>query len=318
MKNFWKTLKRPIAILAPMEEVTDLVFREIISTTAKPDVFFTEFTSADAIFSKGYDRIIKKLLFTKNQHPIVAQLWGSTPANYEKAAKFIVELGFDGIDINMGCPDRSVMRRNSGAALINDFKLAEEIINAVKKSTPEIPLSVKTRLGSDSKQTKEWLTFLLSQELSALSIHARTAQAMSKGTADWGEIGKTVKLRDSLKLDTLIIGNGDVIDYKDIVLKHKKYGIDGAMVGRGIFQNPWLFDKSENPVNHSKKDYLDLLIKHTRLFNEKWGKTKNFEIMKKFFKVYVKGFKGADDLRQRLMAAKNYIDVERIMHSVEW
>lgn len=316
MSNFWKTLKTPITALAPMDDVTDLVFREIVATTAKPDVLFTEFTSADALFSRGRDRMIRKLLFTQIQRPIVAQIWGANPENFNKTAKYIEELGFDGIDANMGCPNRSIMKKNSGASLINNTHLAGELIDAVRKGSPNLSLSIKTRLDIDQDSTKEWISFLLSRNIDTLIIHGRDAQSMSKGEANWEEIGEAVELKNKINPEILIIGNGDVKSYKEVQEKHKNYGVDGVMIGRGIFHNPWIFERSENTVAHTKKEYIDLLISHTKLFNDKWGKTKNFNTMKKFFKIYVKGFNGADDIRQKLMESTNYEEANYILGSV--
>jgi len=292
-----------------MDDVTDFVFREIIATIAKPDVLFTEFTSSDALFSNGHDKVIKRLMFTETQRPIVAQIWGATPENFKKAAKYVEELGFDGIDINMGCPDKDVMKKNSGASLINNKQLAEDIITETRKGSKKLPLSIKTRLGDNQDSTKEWISFLLSKDINTLIIHGRDAKSMSKGKADWEEIEKAVNLRNKINPKILIIGNGDVESYKEVMEKHEKYGVDGVMIGRGIFHNPWVFEKSENPATHTQKERIDLLLNHTKLFNDKWDGIKNFETMKKFFKIYVNGFKGANDLRQSLMNSKNYEEV---------
>jgi nifR3 family TIM-barrel protein len=316
MANFWKELQTPITCLAPMDDVTDYVFRENVATTAKPDVLFTEFTSADALFTKGRDKVAKKLMFSQNQRPIVAQVWGSTPENLGKAASYIEELGFDGIDVNMGCPDKGIMKKNSGAALINNKSLVGEIINAIRKAAPNLPLSIKTRLAINEDLTQEWMSFLLSQNISALTLHGREAKVMSKGDANWEEIGKAVQLKNKINPEIIIIGNGDVKSYEEIKEKRKNYGVDGVMIGRGIFQNPWLFERSENPIEHTRKEYIDLLLKHTKLFNDTWGKTKNFNIMKKFFKIYVRGFHGADSIRIQLMATKNYDEVVDIISKV--
>jgi len=298
-----------------MDDVTDFVFREIVATTAKPNVLFTEFTSTDGLFSKGHDKVARRLLFSEVQRPVIAQIWGATPENYEKAAKFIEELGFDGIDINMGCPDKGVMKKNSGASLINNKQLVSEIINAVRAGSPNIPLSVKTRLDTDQELTKEWISFLLSRNIDTLIIHGRKAEAMSKEKANWEEIAKAVKLRDKINPEILIIGNGDVSSYKEVLEKRNNYGVDGVMIGRGIFHNPWIFEKSKNPLKHTKKEYIDLLKRHVDLFNDTWGKTKNFELMKKFFKIYVKEFKGADDLRQKLMECRSYEEVGCVINA---
>lgn len=316
MSNFWKKLKKPITALAPMDDVTDFVFREIIATIAKPDVLFTEFTSADALFSNGHEKAEKKLLFSEIQKPIVAQIWGSTPENFQKAAILIEDLGFDGIDINMGCPDRSVMSKNSGAALINNKELVAEIISAVRKGSKKIPLSIKTRLGMSKDLTKEWILFLLSQNIDTLIIHGRNAKSLYKGEADWEEIGKAVVLKNKINPNIILIGNGDVKDYKEVEEKHKTYGVDGVMIGRGVFHNPWVFEKQENLSRHSKDEFINLLLTHSKLFNDKWGKTKNFETMKKFFKIYINAFRGANSLRQKLMKTKSYEEVCSIVCSI--
>ncbi len=296
-----------------MDDVTDLVFREIVAITAKPDVMFTEFTSADAISSRGLEGVARKLFYTEVQRPIVAQIWGNNPETFGTAARYIQDKGFDGIDINMGCPDRKIMKKSCGAALINNQKLVSDLINAVRQSAPDIPLSIKTRLDSDRSKTSEWISFLLSQDISALTLHARTAKDLSKIPADWEELGKTVELRNKLNSKVTVIGNGDVMSYKEIVEKHKTYGVDGVMVGRGIFHNPWIFEKDQNPVEHTYEEHINLLMKHTELFNKTWGNTKNFELMKKFFKIYVKGIAGSNDLRQKLMETKSYTEFFDIM-----
>ena len=306
MINFWKKLKKPITALAPMDDVTDFVFREIIAGIAKPDVLFTEFTSADGLFSSGSEKVMRRLLFSEIQRPIVAQIWGSNPENSKKAAKLIENLGFDGIDINMGCPDRSIMSKNSGAALINNKELVKEIIDATRKGSSKLPVSIKTRLDKNRELTREWIIFLLSQNIDALILHGRSAKAMSKGEADWEEIGRAVELRDKINPEIILIGNGDVKSYKEVEEKHKNYKVDGVMIGRGVFNNPWIFERDKEPKEHTKDEYINLLITHTRFFNDKWGEDKNFHEMKKFFKNYIKGFKGANILRQRLMKVKNY------------
>ena len=315
MSDFWKDISKPITVLAPMDDVTDLVFRETISRIAKPDVMFTEFTSAEALCSIGKDKVARKLSYSENQRPIVAQIWGSNPEAFIKAAIYIKELGLDGIDINMGCPDKYIMKKGSGAALVKNKKLAEELINAVKDGAPTLSLSIKTRLDNDQNLTEEWISFLLEQSINALTLHARTAKDLSKVPTNWDEIGKAVKLKNKINPEVTIIGNGDVRSYKEIVEKFNVYGVDGVMVGRGIFHNPWLFDKSETTKVHSKKEYFELLKEHTKLFNETWDDSKNFAVMKKFFKMYIKDFRGANKLRQQLMETKSYEEFCKIINS---
>jgi len=308
--NFWQQLKldnKPFLTLAPLDGVTDFVFREMISETAKPDVLFTEFTNTEALFSKGYDRTIPRLKFSEKQHFIVAQVWGTDPKNFYAAAKLVKELGFDGIDINMGCPDRGVLRIGSGAAHIKNPTLAGEIISATKDGAGGLPVSVKTRIGVSAIVTESWAEFLLEQKLSALIIHGRTAKEQSKVPAHWDEIEKVVKLRDQIAPDTVVVGNGDITSYEEAVMAHTRYGVDGVMIGKGVFLNPWVFEKVS--TEHITQEYLKLLLKHTKLYCDTYKENLKFDVMKKFFKVYVKSFRGADKLREQLMDTDNYEQV---------
>lgn len=309
--NFWQKLPKPFLILAPMEDVTDVVFREIVCDICKPDVLFTEFTSADGLMSKGKDRVIRSLLYSERQRPIVAQIWGTNLQNYQHATKLIKQLGFDGIDINMGCPDKGVIKKNAGSAIIKDFKRAKEIIELVKQESGDIGVSVKTRLGFDKVITEEWISFLLEQKINALTVHGRIATEMSKNPADWNEIKKAVDIKNKIAPETLIIGNGDVKSYKQAIEYSDKYKVDGIMIGRGIFSNPWIFEKKEKI--HLRGEYINLLLKHTNLFVSTWGSTKNFDVLKKFYKMYVRNFDGADQLRQKLMECTNRQQVERVI-----
>ena len=311
MTNFWQKLPKPFTVLAPMENVTDFVFREIVATTCPPDVLFTEFTNVEGLLSPGRKNLISKFKFSQNQRPIVAQIWGTKPESFYKVAKMVREMGFDGVDINMGCPDKTVLKNGSGAALCNNPKLAGEIIEATKKGAKEIPISVKTRLGVREVKTEEWITFLLEQKIDSLTIHGRTAHQMSEGLADWEEIGKAVTIRNKIAPSTLIVGNGDVKSYAEAVAKSQKYGLDGIMIARGIFANPWVFEKEPN--THPKKEYIEVLLKHLDLYEKTWGGIKDFNIMKKFFKMYVNNFPGAASLRARLMNTKNYQEVREIL-----
>jgi len=311
MPNFWKNLVKPFLILAPMEDVTDHVFREIVCDIAKPDVLFTEFTSADGLMSVGKNRVIRSLLFSEKQRPIVAQIWGTKPENYLNTAKLVREMGFDGIDINMGCPDKGVIKKNAGSALIRDFKMAKEMIDAVKQGSADLAVSVKTRLGFDKVITEEWISFLLEQKLDALAIHGRIATEMSKKPADWNEIKKAVDIRNKIAPNTLIVGNGDVKSYKQAISYSKKYKVDGIMIGRGIFTNPWIFEKEQKL--HTKEEQILILINHTKLFVDTWSNTKNFNVLKKFYKMYVRNFDGADELRQCLMECDNYEQVISVL-----
>lgn len=311
MLNFWQKLDKPFTILAPMDDVTDDVFRQVILSAARPDVFFTEFANVDGLVHGANGIPLRKLNYSKNQHPIVAQIWGTDPTNFEKAAKIVAELGFDGIDINMGCPVRDVVKKGAGSGLIGNYDLVSEIIKAVKRGAPKIPLSIKTRLGNKTNISHEWISFLLEQDICALTVHGRIATQMSRGKADWDEIGKIVEIRNEIAPSTIIIGNGDVTSYAEVLEKQEKYGVDGVMIGRGVFMDPWVFSKKKK--SHSRDDYFKLLSYHVDLFERTWGKTKNFAILKKFFKMYVKDYEGAGEFRQKLMNTKSISEIKKLL-----
>lgn len=313
MQNIWQKLKKPIFILAPMDDVTDTVFRQIIGDLAPPDLYYTEFTSVDGLTSEqGRDAVSRRLQYTEKERPLIAQIWGNDPKKFYESAKLCKELGFDGIDINMGCPEKSVVRRGMCSGLINTPELAGEIIKATKEGAGGLPVSVKTRLGMRQIQP-EWIEFLLKQDLPVLIIHGRTVKEMSKVPAHWDEIKKVVEMRDKIAPQTLIIGNGDVISYEDGLNKVKETGVDGIMIGRGIFKNLWIFEKTGNLPNLTIEERLNYLLKHSRLFVETWGQTKSFAILKKFYKIYISDFEGASELRVKFMETKNLEEVESLV-----
>lgn len=313
MSNFLQKLKKPFTVLAPMDDVTDNVFRQVVLKAGRPDIFFTEFTNVDGLLHGANGIPLKKLNFTLDQHPIVAQLWGTDPENFYKAAKIVKKMGFDGIDINMGCAVKDIIKKGAGAGLIGNFKLTEEIIKAVKKGAGGLPVSVKTRLGNRENVADKWIEFLLEQKLDSLTIHARLAKQMSKGAADWDEIGKIVELKNKIMPETLIIGNGDILSYKKVLEVAEKYKVDGIMIGRGIFQNPWVFEKVER--KHTKKEYLKLLKYHLDLFEKDGGDSKRFQALKKYFKIYIRDWRGANDLRKKLMETKTLSEAKEILNS---
>lgn len=313
MKNIWNELKKPILILAPMDDVTDTVFRQVIIHCGKPDLFFTEFVNTDGLCSKGREKLLPKLKFEKNEKPIVAQIWGNNPQNYYASAKLIEKLGFDGIDINLGCPDRSIVRKGACSGLIKNTPLVKEIIKATQEGVKKIPVSVKTRIGYDKLQTEEWIGFLLEQNLDAITIHGRITTEMSKYAANWEEIGKAVQLRNLLKRKTLIIGNGDVKSYSEAIEKHKVYGVDGVMIGRGIFQNPWIFNPAKDLASVSKEEKIQLLIYHLNLFQKTYKGTRHFDSMKKFYKMYLSDFADAQNLRTKLMQYSTVEDSLKVL-----
>jgi nifR3 family TIM-barrel protein len=304
--NFWQKLKTPIFILAPMDGVTDTVFRQIVISCGRPDVLVTEFVPVDALLSSAQDRVIKNSLsFDESERPIVAQIWGTDPDKFREAAKILAKLGFDGIDINMGCPVETIIKKGACSALIKNPKLAVKIILATIDGAGNVPVSVKTRLGFDKLETEEWTKTLLSTPISALTLHLRTAAQMSKVPAQWDEIEKAVSVRGEIGSKALIIGNGDIKSLDEAQQMVSKYKIDGVMIGRGIFENVYLFNTSIDPEQVTPQQKMDLLLKHLDLFHKTWGDKRNFEIIKKFVKCYVNNFKGATDARDTLMKTKS-------------
>ena len=305
----WKNLPKPFLMLAPLEGVADTVFRQIVASCAKPDVFVTEFTSADGFCSPGRTAVRNNFIFTPEEMPIIAQIWGKNPETIYETAKAAAGMGFSGIDINMGCPDRNVMAHGGGGRMIDTPDLAQSAIAAMKAGIKDagvvLPVSVKTRIGTKKIMTESWLSFLLNQEIDALTVHGRTVAELSKVPAHWDEIAKAVSLRDAMKLSTVIVGNGDVKNASEAMEKCSQYGVDGVMIGRGIFTNMWAFDRSEAPHLGTPSELIDVMERHVRLFAKVWGTTKDYAILKKFFKVYVNNFYGAIDWRVKAMATNS-------------
>lgn len=312
--NFWNNLKKPIMVLAPMADVTDPAFRRIIAKYGKPDVMWTEFVSADGLFLGGYEHLIKDLAFTEAERPLVAQFFTSKPEMMEKAARLAVELGFDGIDINMGCPDKSIEKQGAGAALIKNPKLAQELILAAKRGAGDLPVSVKTRIGYNKNELETWIPAILETKPAVLTLHARTRKEMSLVPARWEHVKRVVEIRDEMKSGTLIFGNGDALSLEDAENKVKETGADGVMLGRAIFGNPWRFNRQIRKEDLTKEDILKVLVEHTKLYEELLPH-KNFSIMKKHFKAYVSGWDGAKELRVRLMETHNSKEVEDVVNS---
>lgn len=310
MNNIWQKLKKdkkPFFVLAPMDDVTDTVFRQIVKKHSPADLMMTEFANTDGWCSAGRDAIYKRLRHVKTERPLIAQIWGANPEHYEMISKDIVELGFDGIDINMGCPIKDVVKTGACSALIENHDLAAEIIQATKRGcSGKIPVSVKTRIGYHKIDTEKWCGFLLSQDIEALTIHGRTKKDMSKVPANWEEIAKVVALRDKISPETVVVGNGDVLTKEQGVERAKESGVDGVMIGRGIFQNFFVFQSG-----HKESDLivmLKILKEHTLLHKELLEGNK-FEPLKKFVKMYVHGFSNAGAVRADLMNAKSHDDL---------
>ena len=324
-KGFWAQLKKPIFALAPMSDVTDAAFRRIIAKYGKPDVMWTEFVSADGLAlapKEGKEKLLMNLQYTEAERPIVAQFFTSNPERMEFAARLAKKLGFDGIDINMGCPDRSVEKQGAGASLMKNVELACELVKAAKRGAGDIPISVKTRIGYSKPELEKWLPEILKEEPAVVTVHARTRKEMSKVPARWEFVKRAVEIRNEMKSKTLILGNGDVKNLNNAMDKVKETGCDGVMLGRAIFGNPWLFNRGKrSDLGNSKRSDLEerlrVLVEHTKLFDKLLSNPpaggKNFSIMKKHFKAYVSGFDGARELRTELMETNNSQEVEKIV-----
>lgn len=338
--SFWHHLPKPFFVLAPMADVTDVAFRSIIAersahtradgTVGAADVTWTEFVSADGLAlapEEGRRKLLADLEYGENERPIVAQLFSSVPERMEAAAALCAELGFDGVDINMGCPDRSIEKQGCGAAMIKDPAKAVAVIEAAKRGAQragkdgreQLPVSVKTRLGYNRDELEEWLPALLAARPAAITLHARTRKEMSKVPARWERITRAVEIRDAFfgaagkehEHPTLILGNGDVTDLADARAKAAATGADGVMLGRAIFGNPWLFHPDRRVADVPLTERLMTMVEHTERF-ERMLPHKNFAIMKKHYKAYVEGFPGAKELRVELMEAPDAAAVRRI------
>jgi nifR3 family TIM-barrel protein len=307
MTSFWHTLPRPFFVLAPMADVTDPAYRRLICAYGKPDVTWTEFVSADGLYhtreKKGMkdeeNPLVRDLLYTEGERPIVAQLFSSNPDAMAYASSLAKELGFDGVDINMGCPDRSIEKQGAGAAMMKNPARAKEVIRAAKSSG--LPVSVKTRIGYNTIEMDEWLTAVLEEDLAALTVHLRTRKEMSKVEAHWDLMPQAVAIRDRVSPSTLILGNGDVKDMEDARQKVDATGADGIMLGRAIFGNPWLFT-GRKLEDISAKERIEALLTLAEYFEE-LRPAKSFHLLKKHVKAFVAGFDGASELRAFLMEA---------------
>lgn len=320
-------LNKPFFILAPMDDVTDSVFRSVIASLASADLYFSEFVNVDGLNSPGRSRLLKKLYFTPAEKPLFAQLWGKDPENFYQIARQIAdgtmadELGlpkpfnFSGVDLNMGCPKKQEVMSGTCSALINNRPLAKEIIEATKAGLAgKLPLSVKTRTGFNDVDFS-WLEFLLNQSLFMLTVHGRTRLQQSKVPANWQHIKQARLLRDKLAPKTLIVGNGDVLNYSHGVKLATQSALDGIMIGRGIFNDPYAFSKDSPWLNMTKKKRLKLYLSHALLFQSTWKNNERpIYSLNKFCKVYVSGFNGAKELREVLM---NQTDINSLINTLK-
>lgn len=315
-ENFWRELPRPFFILAPMEDVTDIVFRHVVSEAARPDVFFTEFTNTESFcHPEGIHSVRGRLTFSEDEQPMVAHIWGDKPEHFREMSIGMAEMGFKGIDLNMGCPVANVASKGKGSGLILRPETAAEIIQASKAGG--LPVSVKTRLGYyDIDEWKDWLKHVFEQDIANLSIHLRTRKEMSKVDAHWELIAAIKQMRDDIAPDTLLTINGDIPDRKTGLELAEKYGIDGIMIGRGIFHNPYAFEKE--PREHTSKELLGLLRLHLSLF-DKYSKEESrlFKPLRRFFKIYVRGIRGASELRHQLMQTNTTDEARALLDDFE-
>lgn len=324
--NFWNTSKRPLVMLAPMEDVTDTAFRELIlhhTTPGNLDVVFTEFASTDGLcHPEGRSNVAQRLIISKTERQllnekgvkIVAQIWGSNPEKFFEATKYISEnYDFDGIDINMGCPVRNVVSHGSCSALIDNEPLAAEIIRATREAT-SLPVSVKTRIGLKKVDTERWMNFLFRQPLEGVILHGRIQKQMSEGEANWNEIAKASTIRDLIAPQIPLIGNGDVFSFEDAHERSKRFSTDGVMIGRGIFKNPWMFESPLSEIEIEKR--FATLLKHLQLYESAWGNSRPFPVLKRFFKIYISDFRGAAEIRKELMETNSFEEAYRVIKNI--
>jgi tRNA-dihydrouridine synthase len=317
MNSFWQNLPKPFFVLAPMDDVTDSPFRRLMATLAPPDVYFTEFGNATGLQSNGRRRVLQKFTVhpDESESLLVAQLWGKVPEDYLRSAQELAATGnFAGIDINMGCPERNIVSKGCCSGLINTPELASDIITATKQGAGNLPVSVKTRIGFKTITTEEWIGHLLRQDLAALTIHGRTQKEMSAVPAHWDQIGLGVSLRDQIAPQTIVIGNGDVTSIEQGQELAKEHGVDGIMIGRGVFHNPWVFDASGE--QRTPQAGLVALERHLDYYQYSWEGQKSYEPLKRFFKIYIQGYPGANDLRQRFMETHEYAQARALLTEV--
>lgn len=305
MANIWNKLPQNFCALAPMEDVTDTVFRRIVTSHGRPDLFFSEFTSAEGLCSPGRVQVSHRLKFTEDERPLIAQLWAVKPEAMKEAAKIVADLGFDGIDINMGCPVPKIVKNGACSALIDNPDLASKLIESAKQGGEGLPVSVKTRCGFKNWKTTEWVTHLLGCDIAALTLHGRIAAEQSKYPARWDQIQIASEIRDEVAKETIIIGNGDVVNRSHGVELCKSHKLDGVMIGRGVFSDLCAFGE-QSFSEYSKAEKLQALMEHVELFMDYWEGEKNFRVLKKFFKIYIHGFENAAKIRDKLVNSENY------------
>lgn len=352
MTSFWHNLPRPIVGLSAMDGVTDAAMREISAIHGAPDFMVTEFTSAEGVI-RGITRLLRDFYFSDKQRPIVAQIFGTDPEAFRICAIICCFLGFDGIDLNMGCPADTVTQRGGGASLINNPILAQKLILATKKGVEEyvngielrdlplspefisrineqaketvrhtLPVSVKTRIGFDKPVIEEWIPTLLETEPDLITLHGRTLKQQYGGEADWEQIAIAAEIVHKTK--TLIFGNGDLNTPEKIDAKIKESRVDGVWIGRAAMGNPWIFSQYRDYMDGkpysqpNTKERFAVALEHARIFEE-FNRTVfsadpiPFLNMRKHLGWYIKGFPNATDLRLELFQSNSSEDVARIL-----
>ena len=309
--NIYRSFEKPILSLAPMEDITDTVFRQIIASIKRPDIFYTEFVNVNGLLSVGRDNVMNRLKYLPCEKPLIVQLWGTDPDNFYYATRIVKDMGFDGVDINMGCSVSNVTSKGAGAGLMNaDRGKVKDIIDAVKDGAGDLPVSVKTRVGWLGYDM-DWIRFLLEQDLDVLTVHGKTATGVHSKSYNWGRILASVEIRDELGKKTLIFGNGGVTTLKKVKTYTKKCHVDGIMIGRGAVNNPWIFsDRQVIPLRES----FETFRKHILLFKDTWGDSRDFNTLKKFVSSYVNGFVGSQDIRTEMMKSTS---IEELLEQVE-
>lgn len=351
-QGFWSTLPRPIIGLSPMDGVTDQPYRYITKKYGKPDVVITEFTAASGL-ARNAMKLLKDFVYDESQRPVVAQIFGNEPDAFYVTTIMVCALGFDGLDINMGCPAKNVSHSGSGAALILTPKLAQELIASSKKAVEDwfngydlsklpvktemrneiirlhkalppqyqerrrIPVSVKTRIGYDAPVVEEWIPALLEMEPAVISLHGRTLKQLYSGEANWDEIAKAAKLVH--ETDTLILGNGDISDSQMLFDRVKTAGVDGVLIGRATQGNPWLMrqmvaQRNGEPIpENPKKSEVMDVLLEHCEIFEQQSSDHGFMPMRKHLAWYIKGFPNASDFRTALVLSNTSEEVKKIL-----
>ena len=313
--NIWQELEKPFLILAPMEGVTDLAFRQVISRAGRPDLFYTEFTNVSSYASeKGRHNALERLTITEADKPIIAQIWGKNPDHFSELSHALESLDFAGVDLNFGCPDKHVNKAGGGAAMIKTPELAVDCYRKVKAAT-NLPVSIKTRLGfTYVDEYKIWLPTLLAEHPAALTVHLRTRKEMSKVAAHYELIPEILKMRAELSPETKLIINGDIKDRAAALALYAQYPeIDGFMIGRGVFANPFCF------TDHvaTRDELMELLTLHLDLYEEQMNlHGLPYEPLKHYYKIYINNFPGASDLRARLMETHSVAEAREVLKSL--